>query len=290
MSTPAAVVLRRELTLRDVVLFFVTTGTNLQWVATAAAAGPSALVVWLIGGLGMFVPLAVCVVDLSSHYPDEGGLYVWSKRAFGPFAGFLTGWTYWCSNLPYFPGLLYFTAANALYLAGDSGRHLSANPAYFIVVSLLGLGLATWLNVRGLGVGKWLNNVGGISRWLTTLILIAIGLMAWISLGSATTLTWESLWPGFRLRDLLFWSAIAFAWTGPEAASLMGGEVVDSQRTIPRALALAAPMIAAIYLLGTLSVLVAVPPGEVTGLQGVLQAISAAEKRLGLEGVAVVAA
>jgi amino acid transporter len=290
VSTPAAVVLRRELTLRDVVLFFVTTGTNLQWVATAAAAGPSALVVWLIGGLCMFVPLAVCVVDLSSHYPDEGGLYVWSKRAFGPFAGFLTGWTYWCSNLPYFPGLLYFTAANALYITGDSGRHLSTSPGYFIAVSLLGLGLATWLNVRGLGVGKWLNNVGGISRWLTTLILLGLGLLAWVSFGSATEFTPATLMPGFRLRDLLFWSAIAFAWTGPEAASFMGGEVVDSRRTIPRALGMAAPMIAAIYLLGTLSVLVAVPPGEVTGLQGVLQAISAAEKRLGLEGVAVVAA
>ena len=289
-DSAAALALRRELTLRDVVLFFVTTGTNLQWVATAAAAGPSALVVWLIGGLCMFLPLAVCVVDLSSHYPEEGGLYVWSKRAFGPFAGFLTGWTYWCSNLPYFPGLLYFTAANALFMAGEPGRRLSASPTYFVVASLAGLALATWLNVRGLGVGKWLNNVGGISRWLTTLILIGIGLMAWVSLGSATTLSWQSLWPGLRLRDLLFWSAIAFAWTGPEAASLMGGEVVDSQRTIPRALALAAPMIAAIYLLGTLSVLVAVPPAEVTGLQGVLQAISAAEKRLGLEGVAVVAA
>jgi glutamate:GABA antiporter len=290
MSTPAAVVLRRELTLRDVVLFFVTTGTNLQWVATAAAAGPSALVVWLIGGLAMFVPLAVCVVDLSSHYPEEGGLYVWSKRAFGPFAGFVTGWTYWCSNLPYFPGLLYFTAANALYMAGEPGRRLSTSPIYFIVASLAGLGLATWLNVRGLGVGKWLNNVGGISRWLTTLILIGIGLMAFVSFGSATDLTLASLRPGIRLRDLLFWSAIAFAWTGPEAASFMGDEVVDSARTIPRALARAAPMIAAIYLLGTLSVLVAVPPGEVSGLSGVLQAISAAEKRLGLTGVAVVAA
>jgi amino acid transporter len=282
--------LRRELNLRDVVLFFVTTGTNLQWVATAAAAGPSALVVWVIGAFGMFVPLAVCVLDLSSHYPDEGGLYVWTKRAFGPFAGFLTGWAYWCSNLPYFPGLLYFTAANALYLAGDAGRGLSGNPAYFIAASFAGLGLATWLNVRGLGVGKWLTNVGGISRWLTTLVLVGVGVLAWASFGSATALTWESLRPGFRLRDLLFWSAIAFAWTGPEAASFMAGEVQDSHRTIPRGLALAAPMIAAIYLLGTLSVLVAVPNGEVSGLQGVLQAISTAENRLGLHGLAPLAA
>jgi amino acid transporter len=238
----------------------------------------------------MFVPLAVCVVDLSSHYPEEGGLYVWSQRAFGPFAGFLTGWAYWCSNLPYFPGLLYFTAGNALFMAGQAGAALSASPAYFIAVSLAGLALATWLNVVGLGVGKWLNNVGAISRWLTTLILIGIGLLAWVSLGSATELTAETLRPGLRLRDLLFWSAIAFAWTGPEAASFMGGEVVDARRTIPRALALSAPMIASIYVLGTLAVLVALPPGEATGLQGVLQAISKAEQRLGLVGVAPVAA
>jgi amino acid transporter len=282
--------LHRELTLRDVVLFFVTAGTNLQWVATAAAAGPSSLVVWLVGCLAMFVPLAVCVVDLSSHYPEEGGLYVWSKQAFGPFAGFLTGWAYWCSNLPYFPGLLYFIAGNALFMAGEAGRSLSASPSYFIAVSLAGLGLATWLNVVGLGVGKWLNNVGAISRWLTTLILIGIGVMAWVSLGSATALTPETLRPGFRLRDLLFWSAIAFAWTGPEAASFMGDEVVDARRTIPRALALAAPMIAAIYVLGTLAVLVALPPGEATGLQGVMQAISKGAERLGLVGVAPVAA
>lgn len=290
MSAPGEAALRRELTLRDVVLFFVTTGTNLQWVATAAAAGPSSLVVWLIGGLGMFVPLALCVVDLSSHYPDEGGLYVWSRRAFGPLAGFLTGWTYWCSNLPYFPGLLYFTAANALYMAGDRGQALSTRPAYFVIASLLGLALATWLNILGLRVGKWLNNVGGIARWLTTLILMGVGLLAWWSLGSATAFTAESLRPGLGLRDLLFWSAIAFAWTGPEAASLMGGEVRDSARTIPHGLALAAPMIAAIYVGGTLAVLVAVPPGEVSGLQGVLQAISAAEKRLGLSGLAPLAA
>jgi amino acid transporter len=93
--------LRRSLGPVDAVLFFVVAGSNLQWIAAAAAAGPSSLAVWLIGCLAMFVPLSIAVVFLSSHYPDEGGLYVWSKRAFGPFAGFITGWTYWASNLPY---------------------------------------------------------------------------------------------------------------------------------------------------------------------------------------------
>ena len=41
-------------------------------------------------------------------------------RAFGGFSGFMAGWLYWASNLPYLPSLLYFGAANALFVGGDS--------------------------------------------------------------------------------------------------------------------------------------------------------------------------
>src|ERR1700719_2263632 len=124
--------LRRSLGLLDVALFFVIVCSNLQWVATAAAAGPSSLPVWLAGVLAMFLPLSICVVYLSAHYPEEGGFYVWSKRAFGPFAGFVTGWMYWTSNLPYFPALLYFLAGNALFIGHGSGSY-GDTPLYFIV-------------------------------------------------------------------------------------------------------------------------------------------------------------
>jgi amino acid transporter len=79
----------------DVTLFMVTAGCSLQWTATAAATGPSSLAVWVLGALAMFLPLSVCVIFLASRYADEGGLFSWSSRAFGPFAGFMTGWTYW---------------------------------------------------------------------------------------------------------------------------------------------------------------------------------------------------
>jgi amino acid transporter len=276
--------------LRDVVLFFVTTGTNLQWVAFAAGAGPSALAVWLGGALVMFLPLAWCVLHLSARFPDEGGLYAWTRRAFGHPAGFLAGWMYWCSNLPYFPGLLYFTASNALFIFGGRFLHLQTSSAYFIAASILGLVLGAGVNVLGLGVGKWLNNIGGITRWLASLILIGMGLLAFTRFGSATAWTPAALVPGVRLSDLLFWSTIAFAWTGPEAASFMGEEIQNARRTVPRGLLLAAPMIAAIYVLGTTSILVALPSGEVSGLQGVMQAIQGMEARLGLTGVAPVAA
>src|SRR5919109_2657232 len=128
--------LRRALTFRDLFLFYVVTGFSLRWVATAAAAGPSALVIWVIAALGLFVPLVFSVLELSSRYPEEGGVYVWSKHAFGPFAAFVAGWSYWGSNLPYFPGLLYFAAANALLIGGPPWQPLASHPSYFIVFAL----------------------------------------------------------------------------------------------------------------------------------------------------------
>ena len=98
---------------RDLLLFYLVTGFTVRWIGTAAGAGPSSIVIWLLACLAFSVPLIVTVLELSSRYPNEGGCYVWSKRAFGEFAGFITGWTYWTCNLPYFPGLFYFAAAAA---------------------------------------------------------------------------------------------------------------------------------------------------------------------------------
>lgn len=274
-------VLKRSLGLVDVALFFVIAGSNLQWVATAAAAGPSSLVVWVIGGLTMFLPIAVVVVYLSSHHPDEGGMYVWSKLAFGPFAGFLTGWTYWVSNLPYFSALLYFAAGNALFISGGNGGSLSASPWYFITVALAGLTIATVVNVLGLDVGKWLNNIGAVSRWVFTLLLIALAALVCWKFGSATHIDAATIRPGLHVKDVIFWSVIAFAWTGPESLPFMAGEVKNPRRSIPFGLAIAAPAIAVIYIVGTMSVLWTLTPAAVNPASGVMQSVAMAASRFG---------
>ena len=281
--------LRRSLGLFDVTLFLVVATTNLQWVATAAAAGPSSLVVWVVAGLALFVPLAIAVVFLSSRYPEAGGLYVWSKRAFGPAAGFMTGWTYWTSTVIYFPGLLYFTAGNALYLGG-SGASAHAGPVYYVVASLAALTIATALNIVGLDVGKWLNNAGGICRWASLMLLIAVGVVAFRQHGSASSFGAAALRPGTQFKDVIFWSTIALAWVGLEAISFMSGEVKDPRRSIPRGLAFAAPLIVTIYLAGKAAVLVAVPAHDVNPLLGAMQAIDLTAHGAGLPWLSIFAA
>ena len=222
-SRPAG--LHQAMGFRDVLFFLVTAGTNLQWVATAAAGGASAVTVWIIGFLAMALPLATAVIAMSSRHPEEGGLYVWSKIAFGDFAGFLTGWAYWMSNLPYFPAVLYFAAGNALYAGGSRWIGLSRSASYFIAASLVGLLLATVLNLVGLEIGKWLSNVGAIARWLATALLVVLGVAVLARFGSATRFSVPPLVPGTHLKDVIFWSTIAFAMTGLESASFMGSEI-----------------------------------------------------------------
>jgi len=278
--------LPKALGLLDVTLFFVTAGVNFQWVATAAVAGPLALTGWLIGLLAMSLPLAVCVVDLSSRFPQEGGLYVWTKRAFGDFPAFLMGWTYWMSNLPYFPGLLYFAAGNALALFGARFRFLDQSPLYYIAFSTAGLALGTWMNLVGLKVGRRLSNAGAWARWAGGIALVAAGAYAFFRFGSAARFDAATLRPTFAMKDLLFWSTIAFALTGLESASFMGDEIKDARRTVPRALFLAMPTIVLFYVLGTMAIVVSLPPGQATGLQGVVDAAAAMETRLGAPGLA----
>src|SRR5579863_9001990 len=134
MAAPAT--LKRGIRFRDLVLFYVVSGMSVRWTATAAAAGPSILVVWVAAFACFFVPLAASVMELSSRHPDEGGLYVWTREAFGDFAGFIAAWTYWMSNLPYFSGVLYFGAASTLLALGARAQNWGANPAYYLGFSI----------------------------------------------------------------------------------------------------------------------------------------------------------
>jgi glutamate:GABA antiporter len=267
---------------RDLLLFYLVTGFTVRWIGTAASAGPSAVVIWLMACLAFYIPLMFTVLELSSRYPNEGGCYVWSKRAFGDFAGFITGWTYWTCNLPYFPGLFYFTAAAALFIGGAEWQRLGESPIYFITFSLLALALAAGLNVRGLAVGKWLHNLGAVGLWLPGLFLMGLGLGAWLRFGSATSFTADAMVPSTRLKDIVFWSTIAFSLSGLESASMLGEEIRDARRNIPRALLLAGVLITVLYVLGTVAMLVALPQSEIVNLQGFMRAIESASAKLGL--------
>ena len=276
---------KRVLGFRDLVLFYLVTTLSLRWIPVAASSGPSSIVIWVIGLVTIFIPLAFCVMELSSRYPQEGGMYLWTKRAFGDFPAFLTGWIYWTSNLPYFPAVLYFAASNALYIGGTRWSALQRSPGYFIAFSFFGVGLALVLNIVGLNIGKWLSNLGALGVWIPVTLLCLVAVFVVGKFGSATRFTTEMMRPALNLGTLGIWATILYAFSGSEAASFMGDEIKDARRTIPRALITAGALITGGYILGTIAVLVALPTAQVNSMEGIMQAITSAAARIGWNGI-----
>ncbi|HEX4006110.1 MAG TPA: APC family permease [Acidobacteriaceae bacterium] len=292
MAEPAASSqprLKRALTFRDLTLFYIITGLSVRWIATAAAAGPGILLVWLLALLGFFLPLAASVVELSSRFPQEGGLYVWTREAYGDFAGFLAAWMYWMSNLPYFASVLYFGAGSLLFVAGARGHALSASPTYFMSFAVLWLAIITLINIVGLDAGKWLNNICSTGSWLPVLILIPLAVVSAMRFGPATHFTAAAFFPHLSLRNAIFWSTIFFAFGGCETGSFMGEEIDNPRRTIPRALFVGGAVLAVGYIAGTAALLVALPSSGVSGVDGFMRGVTQLCTRLHLPWPLVVA-
>jgi len=277
-----------------VLLFNIATVLGPRWIAAAGHNGASSISLWAIAAVFFFVPGALVINELSSRFPEEGGLYVWAKEAFGDFHGFIAGWTYWIYTFFYFPGLLLASASMAAYVLGPSGGALATDRAFQLWVSLGLLAVAVGMNIIGLHIGKWLQNAGGVGTYVPLLILLAVaGVVAFHhghGFTSATHFTVRSMLPAWNWDTVNFWSQIAFAFTGLELVSAMSEEVRDPRRTLPRAVFGAGAMIAFIYIAGTFAVLALQPAASINPQSGVFSAITVGSVALKIGFLGILAA
>ena len=283
-STPA---LKRGIRFRDLALFYVVVALNVRWTSTAAAAGPSILVIWVAALTCFFIPLAASVMELSSRHPEEGGIYVWTRTAFGDFTGFVAAWMYWMSNLPFFAGVLYFGAASVLIAFGPRADHLNSSPLYFMGFAAFWLAVIIVLNIRGVDAGKWLNNLCSIGSLVPLALLMMIAAVSWMRFGPATHFTVASMTPHWSLDNAVFWSGVFFAFGGVEAASAMGDEIQNPRKTMPWAILVGGTIVTLGYIGGTMALLVALPSDAVSGLQGFVNGVQTLSTKLGVGWILV---
>jgi glutamate:GABA antiporter len=282
--------LRRVMGLWDVLLFNIAAVLGPRWIAAAAHNGTSSISLWLLAALFFFLPTAFIVVELSTRFPEEGGLYAWSKHAFGDFHGFVAGWTYWVYTFFYFPGLLMASAAMGAYIGGGSASSLAQNRTFLILGSLLLLFVAVWLNVIGLNIGKWLQNAGGVGTYVPLMMLVGLGAYWAFTLGSQTHFARSNLLPAWNWNTVNFWPQIAFAFTGLELCSTMSEEIREPHKTFPRAIFASGLLIALIYIAGTFALLAILPAVGVDPKSGVFQALSVGSTALGIGSFGILAA
>jgi amino acid transporter len=276
----------KSLTLWDVVAMNIVAVVSLRWIARSARIGAPSLVLWVLACLTFFVPLALVLAELSSRHPEQGGIYAWARRAFGPVHGFICGWCLWVNNLFYFPSLLLFGAANATLAFGSGGAAIADSRAYSLAFALGWLWICTLVNIVGWRAGKWVQHVGNIATWIPAALLSIGGAISFATFGSATSFAPSQLLPRDEVWGTLsLWSAMCFAFSGIEISSMVGQEIRDPRRTIARGILLSGIAISAIYILGSASVLIAVPSSELAERSGIADAVDLVSGRLGLAGL-----
>src|SRR5688500_17377325 len=202
----------------------------------AASMGPSAPIAYIVCALAMAL-IVLCIADAGSRVSLTGGPYAYVGTAFGPYAGFIAG------VLLFMLGT-FATAAVSTVFAASIGQLVPALSGRAASAVVLVAAYAFWslINLRGVTLSVRLNSIATVAK-LVPLLLIAIGGLFFIN--SANLAIEVVPPPGDIARTCLL---LIFAFAGIECALVPSGEVRDTARTVPRAIALAMIAITALYL------------------------------------------
>jgi len=272
--------LRRVLGRWDLILLFVVAVFNLNVVPSIAANGGVTVWLWIISLLLFFWPQGIAVIELAQRHPGEGGVYLWAKKEFGDFHGFLSGWCYWTNNMMYVPTIMLYFVGVSVFVLGPGHQLLADNKAFALSASIALLAVLVVLNVIGLGVGKWINNVGAVGTFFAAVVLIGLGAIVWFRFGTTVT-TADFQIPANPRFVLNSFGVICFGLVGLELASVMGDEIENPRRTLPGAVAWGGVLSGLLYIGATLTLLIAVSKQDISVLQGIVQAVSHMASRVG---------
>jgi amino acid transporter len=270
--------LRATLGTRDITFFAIACIVGTRWIAAAAHAGTGSILLWLIGAVCFGVPLAVCVAALTIRHPRAGGIYIWTRHDFGPWHGFLCFWLYWMSVVIWFPGAAMFYAGAALGFTGPTGAHLNDGRLWIVVASLSLIWIALAPGVFGVKASQRTADLGAIGAWALAALF---GVAAFVFLRRHPSATTFHLLPENNWNTVNFFATIAFAMSGMDLIGLMGAEIRDPKRSLPRAAWISSPVVLLFYAGATAAILVMLRPDQVSELQGLSQAGNAAALALG---------
>jgi len=196
-------------------------------------AGPGLLMTYVLAGLAIFFIMRA-LGELMTYRPVAGSFAVYAEEFCGPFAGFVTGWSYWFMWVLTAMAELTAIGIYVRYWLPDVPQWL---PALAALVVLYG---SNQLAVRVFGeLEFWF----ALIKVLTIVALIAGGLVVILfhvgELGA--TASFDNLWShgGFMpfgiLGVLLTLQMVMFAYSGVELIGVTAGEAENPQVVLPKA-------------------------------------------------------
>lgn len=269
--------LKRALKLRDLILLNIVAVYTPATLSQSIPLGKTGLLVWALAITTFMLPYVAAISDLSVKHPREGGVYAWTRMAFGDFHGFVCGWCYWVNTFLYVPSVFLSIVAVASLAGGESTAWLDKNPTMVTLIAGGALWLSAALHIFGLGQGKWLQNFGAFGRLGMAVAILAAAVWKLAHPEVATVAAQPAL--GF-LPSLALWPFVLNALVGLDLGSAMSDEADAPERSIPRSLLTGGTAVACCYLL-TFGALVFIGVNDPNPIYGHLQAVSSVFSQFG---------
>jgi|ERR1035437_9013668 amino acid transporter len=268
-------VFKKELGLSDLVLTQILFIVGLPWVGVAAKQGPSHTLLWLTAIILFYIPSAVVVVYLNKQMPLEGGLYQWAKLGFNDLVGFLVAWNLWLFAILLTSEVGIQLTQYVSYIIGPSGDWLNSSRLFIGATNLVVIGALVVITFIGLSVGKWVHKIGAV---LMLLIFAAILVLPLLNLAKGTITDYHPItfeMPAMTMLTFNLLGKMGFgALGGFEYVAIHAGEARDPVRTIGRSVAIAAPIICVMFVMGTSSVLSIIPQDQIDLIAPIPQIMS----------------
>lgn len=212
---------------------FVTAGRIYQTLPNPACI----LAAWVAGGI-LALSGGLVYAELATRFPRAGGGYVYIEQAFGPFLGFLAGFS---SSMVTIPGTAAFLAIGVTKYAGILDPLLAKGVAVFCIL------LISFVNDRGVLKGAWLQDGFMLLKFALIFGLIFAGFF--FGKGSFSHFSIAEPLP----RPLIFAFPLAlipimYTYSGWDATVYVAGEVKDPSRTLPFSLFFGTLLVMLVYL------------------------------------------
>ena len=258
--------LRRELGRFDTVFFLISAMVAVDTIGAIAVGGGQAFTWLVVLFVTFFIPSALASAELGAAIPEEGGVYVWVRTAFGRYASTLTSLLYW-AGIPVWLGGSVVVVAMSVFerFVGEL-----STPGRFVFGTLF-VCAATLGAVLPLRYGKWVPTSGAIAQ--IVLLVFFTGSVALYGIGHGIH--------GISVGDLapshvVFIAVVPvliYSFVGVELPSTAGEEMRDPRRDIPVAIAHAGIAQGLMYGVPILAILVVLPPEAITSLHGFMDAV-----------------
>jgi amino acid transporter len=240
-----------------------------------AAAGPVAYIYLVVGFLTFLIPGAIVTGQLGKMFPNEGSIYVWTNKAFGPFLGFFAGFCAW------WPGIFVLIVTGSLVatfvgnLATLFGLTILDQPWELGLVIVAVIAISFWLSsVRFRAVQNLVNVIFVV--YSAAILLIGLAGVVWLLTGHkgytdlASAGGWAITFGG--TGNFTIFGFVILALLGIEVPLNMGVEVT-SGRAITRYLVWGSIVVIVAYLLTTFGVMIAVPVKDQVNVTSLVEAV-----------------